>query len=322
VSTDLQAFGLIVTAEPYFAVSQPTNMVVLENVIKANTKGWEEPIDAKFELLQKGGYTINLHADQLPATVADQRMPPDLLEAMNAVAIARAAGAERYTTDILRKAEDFLSRAQDYYRRKLGSKEIGTVARGAVQSAEDARLLSMQKRQQEEEGAQRRAEQERARQAQLEAEQAQSREAQARVEAEREVREREQAEQERRRAEQAKAEAERALGCGSSQSRCARPTTSSSVAGTTSANTGRASEPCGAAGRARERTNANSTPAATESGFADARKRPWLDCGYAGCAFRYRQVHIETGCSGAPGQSCWNLTCLSRSAHPDRRTYR
>jgi outer membrane protein OmpA-like peptidoglycan-associated protein len=217
VSTDLQAFGLIVTAEPYFAVTQPTNMVVLENIIKPNTKGWELPVDAKFDLLQRGGYTLNVHPEQLPATTADRRMPADLLEAMNAVAIARAAGAERYAPDALKKAEDFLSRAQDYYQHKQGSKPISTVARGAVQSAEDARLLSVRRREQEEQEARQRAEQERANQARLEAEQAKDRESQAKAEAEQQARDREQAEQarqqaeqERQRAEQAKAEAERA----------------------------------------------------------------------------------------------------------------
>src|SRR2546430_2897858 len=42
------------------------------------------------------------------------------LEARNAVAIAKAAGASQYAGDSLRKAEDFLTRAEDYLRRKQG----------------------------------------------------------------------------------------------------------------------------------------------------------------------------------------------------------
>src|SRR5262249_55155030 len=45
-STDLQTFGLIVTAEPYFAVTQPGNMVVMEGVVPPNVAR-EEEISAK-----------------------------------------------------------------------------------------------------------------------------------------------------------------------------------------------------------------------------------------------------------------------------------
>ena len=94
VTTDLQAFGLIVTAEPYYAVTHPSNEIVAENIIReGETKGFEEPIDTKFDVLEGGQYTIDVPAEQLPATQADARVPLDLLEARNAVAIAKAAGA-------------------------------------------------------------------------------------------------------------------------------------------------------------------------------------------------------------------------------------
>ena len=56
VTTELQAFGLVVTAEPYFAVTQPSDVVVMENVVRADTRGKIEEIDAKYELLQRGQY--------------------------------------------------------------------------------------------------------------------------------------------------------------------------------------------------------------------------------------------------------------------------
>ena len=144
VSTDLQAFGMIVTAEPYFAVTHPSNTVVLENIVKEKTEGWELPIDARFDLLERGQYVINVPPERLPSFSTAPGTPDDLLEAMNAVAIAKDAGAERYAPDALRKAEDFLARAQDFYARHESKKAIATVARGAVQSAEDARVLSIQ----------------------------------------------------------------------------------------------------------------------------------------------------------------------------------
>src|SRR5882724_3788393 len=203
VSTDLQAFGLIVTAEPYFSVTRPSDMVVLENVVKSNTKGWEQPIDAKFDVLERGQYTVDITAAKLPSITADPKTPNDLLQARNAVAIAQAEGADHYAADTMRKAEDFLARAEDYLRRKQGNKAISTVARGAAQSAEDARVLTLERRQQEQQDAERTAMRERA-------EQAQQQEAEAKAQAEQETLQRQQADRDRQTAEQARADADRA----------------------------------------------------------------------------------------------------------------
>jgi len=197
VTTNLQTFGLIVTAEPYFAVTQPSDLMVMENIIRSNTKGWELPIDAKFEAVQRGQYTVTIPASQLPATSSDTRKTPlELLEARNAVAIAKATGAEKYAPDSLAKAADFLNRGEDYLRRKQGSKAIGTVARGATEAAEDARLLTIRKKEEERIAEQQRLARERTEQAQAKAAQ--------------ETAQRQQAEQERQAAEQAKLEAQQA----------------------------------------------------------------------------------------------------------------
>jgi outer membrane protein OmpA-like peptidoglycan-associated protein len=203
VSTDLQAFGLIVTAEPYFSVTRPSDMVVLENVVKSNTKGWEQPIDTKFDVVERGQYTVDITAAKLPSTTADPKTPNDLLQARNAVAIAQAEGGDHYAADTMRKAEDFLARAEDYLRRKQSGKAISTVARGATQAAEDARVLTLERRQQEQQDAERTAMRERA-------EQAQKQEAEAKAQAEQETLQREQAERDRQTAEQARADADRA----------------------------------------------------------------------------------------------------------------
>ena len=157
VTTDLQAFGLIVTAEPYFAVTHPSDVIVAQNVVLPNTKGFEEPIDAKFDVLEGKEYTIDVPVEQLPSTQAQPNVPLDLLEARNAVAIAKAAGAEQYANSSVMKAEDMLQRAEDYYQRKQGRTPIGTAARGATQMAEDARVLTLRKKEQEREEAARRA---------------------------------------------------------------------------------------------------------------------------------------------------------------------
>jgi outer membrane protein OmpA-like peptidoglycan-associated protein len=179
VTTDLQAFGMIVTAEPYYAVIRPSNKVIAENVIRQETKGFEEPIDAKFDVLEGSQYTIDVPADQLPATQANGNVTLDLLEARNAVAIAKAAGAQQYAPDSLTKAEDMLQRAEDYLQRKQGSTPIGTAARGATQMAEDARVLTLRRKEQERLDAERRAQQEAQAKAEADAEAARQRADQA-----------------------------------------------------------------------------------------------------------------------------------------------
>ena len=207
VTTDLQAFGLVVTAEPYFAVTRPSDLVVVENIIRQETKGFEEPIDAKFDMLEGGEYTIDIPADQLPSSKAAPNTPLDLLEARNAVAIAKAAGAQQYAADSLSKAEDFLTRAEDYLQRKQGRTPIGTVARGATQTAEDARVLTLKKKEAERIAAEKRAMQEAQEKAEADAKASAVAEAKAKAQAEEDARQRAQAEADRAAAEKAQAEA-------------------------------------------------------------------------------------------------------------------
>ena len=208
VTTDLQAFGMIVTAEPYFAVTHPSNLVVVENIIKYETKGWEEPIDAKFDMLEGSEYTIDVKAADLPASNAKPNTPLELLEARNAIAIAKAAGADQYAGDSMAKAQDFLARAEDYLKRKQGLTPIGTVSRGATEMAEDARVLTLKLKEQERVAAEKRALQEKTAKAQAEAQAEAERAAKAKAEAEEQERLRQQAEADREAAEKAKAEAE------------------------------------------------------------------------------------------------------------------
>jgi hypothetical protein len=184
VTSQLQAFGLIITAEPYYSVIRPSDKVVVENVIRQETKGLEQPIDAKFDMLEAGQYTVDMPTTQLPSATADPKTPLDLLEARNAVAIAKAAGAAQYAPDTLKKAEDLLAQAEGYLRRKQGKTPIGTVARGATQTAEDARVLTLRKKEQERIAAEKRAMQESQAKAEAEAKASAEAEAQAKAQAE------------------------------------------------------------------------------------------------------------------------------------------
>jgi outer membrane protein OmpA-like peptidoglycan-associated protein len=208
VTTDLQAFGLIVTAEPYFSVIRPSNEVVAENIIRQETKGFEETIDAKFDMLEGGSYTVDMPAQQLPSATADSKTPLTLLEARNAVAIAKAAGAAQYAPDSLQKAETYLARAEDYLRRKQGKTPIGTAARGATQMAEDARVLTLRRKEAERIANEKQAMLEKQQKAEAEAQASATAEAQARAQAEHDAAMRAQAEADTAAAERAKAQAQ------------------------------------------------------------------------------------------------------------------
>jgi outer membrane protein OmpA-like peptidoglycan-associated protein len=146
VTTELQVFGLVVTAEPYFAVSRPSDLIVMENMVRADTVGKIEEIDAKYELLQRGQYE---HLANPLALKADRKLPLELYEARNAVQIARSIGADRHAAETFQKAEASLRQAETYQERKAGRKPVTMTAREAVQTAEDARAIAV-KRQEDE----------------------------------------------------------------------------------------------------------------------------------------------------------------------------
>ncbi len=143
VTTVLQAFGLVVTAEPYFAVTQPSDRVVLENFVRPDTQGIVEEITSRYELLEKNTYALDKMPRQSLPPLLEQALPLDLREAENAVRIAKLSGAEDAAWEVMSQAEDLLEQAEGYYVRKAGAKPISTVAREAVQTAEDARLVAL-----------------------------------------------------------------------------------------------------------------------------------------------------------------------------------
>jgi outer membrane protein OmpA-like peptidoglycan-associated protein len=142
VTTDLQVFGLVVTAEPYYAVTRPSDLIVMQNVVRPDTVGKIEEIDAKYELLQRGQYR---HLSNPLALKLDRKVPIDLYEARNAVEIARAEGADRFAGETFQKAEKSLAEAEAYQARNAGRKPVEMAAREAVQTAEDARTIAVKR---------------------------------------------------------------------------------------------------------------------------------------------------------------------------------
>ena len=145
VTTDMQAFALVVTAEPYFAVTQPSDVVVLENEVRPETTGAVERVVAKYELLKRGSYVMSGNSASLAARTFDPAMPLELREARNAVDLARLAGADRFALDTFEKAAESLRQAEEYQRRDAGKKPVIMMARAAAQTAEDARLIALQR---------------------------------------------------------------------------------------------------------------------------------------------------------------------------------
>ena len=156
VTTDLQAFALIVTAEPYYAVRRPSNVVVLENVIRPDTVGATEVVDAKFELIDRGGYIPTGY--KLDPVILNAKLPLEFFEARNAVRIAQSAGAERYAAESYAKAVSQMNEADALATgRHTNKKSLSALSREVVQTAEDAREIAMKHIDEERVEAERRA---------------------------------------------------------------------------------------------------------------------------------------------------------------------
>jgi outer membrane protein OmpA-like peptidoglycan-associated protein len=144
VTTDLQAFAMIVTAEPYYAVRRPSNVVIMENVIRQDTKGTSEAVDAKYELIDRGGYIPTGY--NFDPVVLNAKLPLEFFEARNAVRIAKSAGAERYAgssyENAIRQMKEADALATSRHENK---KTLISVSRQTVQTAEDAREIAMKR---------------------------------------------------------------------------------------------------------------------------------------------------------------------------------
>ena len=193
--TDLQAFGMIVTAEPYFAVTAPGNMVVMESA-PLNGAGTQN-IETKYDLVSRGTYSsTNTHIQDAIFGI-DSKTPLELFEARNAMRIARIAAADKYASFIISKAGQQLMHAEEIYRQKQNRAAIEAAAKEATETAEEARLMAVKQKAEDEAQAA-----------------AAAREAKARADADAEAKRRAEAEKapaqaqaDRAAAEQAKAEA-------------------------------------------------------------------------------------------------------------------
>jgi outer membrane protein OmpA-like peptidoglycan-associated protein len=144
VTTDLQAFALIVTAEPYYAVHRPSNVVIAENAIRPDTVGTSEAVDAKYELIDRGGYIpTGYHFDPV---VLNSKLPLEFFEARNALRISKSAGAENYAASSYEKAAGQMKQADDLgTRHHVNRKALISVSRQVVQTADDSREIAVKR---------------------------------------------------------------------------------------------------------------------------------------------------------------------------------
>ena len=143
--TDMQTFGMIVTAEPYFAVTQPGNTVVLENIITTSMAKVEN-ISASYELLGRGIYSSSNTRIENAIFGIDRKTPLELFEARNSVRIARIALADKYAPSTLAKADQQLRTAEEAYGRKGDRKTVEAAAREVVITAEEARVMAVKQK--------------------------------------------------------------------------------------------------------------------------------------------------------------------------------
>jgi len=156
VTTDLQAFALIVTAEPYYAVRQPSNVVIIENVVREDTKGTTEAVNTKYELTERGGYIPTGY--KFDPVVLNTKLPLEFFEARNALRIAESEGAATYARDSYQHAVRLMDQVdQSATNKHSDRKAMIAVAREAVQTAEDARAVAAKRMDEERLAYERRA---------------------------------------------------------------------------------------------------------------------------------------------------------------------
>ncbi|HUQ94548.1 MAG TPA: DUF4398 domain-containing protein, partial [Bryobacteraceae bacterium] len=150
VSSELQSFAMIVTAEPYFSVTQPSGVVVMENIVRPDTVGNIETVEAKYELLPRQHFTYETGSrdrvqDTPKVTMIEYESLLALYQAQNALQIAKSAGADQAAPDIMQRAEQLYQQAQTYHSQKSVHKQVVMTARQAAQTAEDARILALKR---------------------------------------------------------------------------------------------------------------------------------------------------------------------------------
>jgi flagellar motor protein MotB len=146
-STPMQTFAMIVTAEPYYSVTQPSEVVVMENVVGRNTIGKVQEVNATYELLPRKPFTYDVGSEPKAPTREVSKEQYEsitaLYQALNAIQIAQSQGADRYAPEQMARAREVYNKARAFP--VSLSKEIVSMAREATQIAEDGRAIAVKR---------------------------------------------------------------------------------------------------------------------------------------------------------------------------------
>lgn len=135
VTTPLQSFALIVTAEPHFLVKRPSRAIMLENLSPTTPQGI--PLQTT-KSVQYFGNSSDYFNDAKTPEIAETdyaKTPPAILQAKQAVALARYAGAQRDAAEELQAAESLLKNADDSWKAGRADDEIDILARQSISTA-------------------------------------------------------------------------------------------------------------------------------------------------------------------------------------------
>jgi outer membrane protein OmpA-like peptidoglycan-associated protein len=142
VTTPLQTFAMILTAEPHFLMKVPSRMVVMENLPPQRANGSQvETADVRYI-----GNSSDYFRDARVPEIADRdyrQTPVSLLGARQAVNLAKYAGASQDAPEELQTAEDLLQEAEKAWRLSQPVAEVDLVARKATSSGAHAEEVAV-----------------------------------------------------------------------------------------------------------------------------------------------------------------------------------
>ena len=311
-TTNLQAFALIVTAEPYFAVRQPSNVVVLENVIRADTKGTPEAVHAKYELMERGGYIPTGY--KFDPVVLDAKLPLEFLEARNAVRIAQSEGAETYAGESYQHAVQLMNTADAYATEGHSDrKQLIAKSRETVQTAEDAREIAVKRIEDNRRASELQASADAQAQSQAQADEANRQKATS-------PSRRHKAQNDTANAEAARLKAQADLT--NNQAASADAISAAQADADRSRLIAQHAQEEEAAGGQRKNGHARAIGSATQRDPRDARQRTGTDRQHVRCALRHGAILVEARRAGETGKGSWNTDCIPIAQHCGRRIHR
>ncbi len=143
VTTKLQTFALIVTAEPHFLVRRPSQEIMLENLSPYTASG---KVITTTPSIQYFGNSSDYFRDSRTPEIAEldySKTPSTILQAKQAVALARYAGAERDAAVEFQEAESLLANAENSWRAERPEETVDISARQAISAAVKAESTAL-----------------------------------------------------------------------------------------------------------------------------------------------------------------------------------